>query len=254
MQDTMLPHHWNPALIVLSFLIASVTSFLALELARRFRQDGSVTAPLALGGVLGYGIWAMHFIGMIAFELSTNVTYGLPLTLISGLSAIAFLIGASFYMVRGTPTLPRILVSGVIAGIGICLMHYLGMAAMQANAVTSYLPVPFALSVLIAVGAASVAFFLFSRVMTATYNLAQRLAIQTGAALVMGLAIAGMHYTGMAAVRFNMSTEVVNLVSGTDPQNLVYMVVGATILVFVGTYIAILADQLSTKPSRMAGD
>ena len=252
MPDAMMTHHWNLPFVALSVVIAILTSFLALELARRFRPDEGLTAPLALGGLLGYGIWAMHFIGMMAFELPTNVTYGLPLTLVSGVCAMLFLIGASVYLVRGAPTLPRILVSGVIAGTGICLMHYLGMAALQINAVTSYNPVPFALSVLIAVGAASVAFFLFSRVMTARLSFVVRLAVQLGASLVMGLAIAGMHYTGMAAVQFENSPNLNLLVSGTDSQNMVYLVVGATLLVFVGTYISILADQMSTHTPNAA--
>ena len=252
MTDAMMTHHWNLPFVALSVVIAVLTSFLALELARRFRPDEGLTAPMALGGLLGYGIWAMHFVGMMAFELPTNVTYGLPLTLLSGLCALVFLIGASVYLVRGTPTLPRIAVSGVIAGIGICLMHYLGMAALQVNAVTSYNPVPFALSVLIAVGAATVAFFLFSRVMTARLSLGVRLAVQLGASLVMGLAIAGMHYIGMYAVQFQNSPNLNLPVSGTDSQTMVYVVVGATLLVFVGTYISILADQMSSRTSNAA--
>ena len=253
MSDMMI-HHWNIPYVLLSVGIAIVTSFLALELARRFRQDAGWTAPVALGGILGYGIWAMHFVGMMAFELPTNVAYGLPLTILSGVCALVFLIGASAFMVQGTPTLLRIVGSGVIAGIGICLMHYLGMAALQINAVTSYIATPFALSILIAVVAASVAFFLFSRVMTAQLSVGLRLAVQFGASLVMGLAIAGMHYTGMAAVQYKAGSSVVTQLSGTDSQTLVYLVIGATLLVFVGTYISILADQMTTRPSNAASD
>lgn len=248
MQDMVMPHQWNGLYVVLSVCIAAVTSFFALELARRFRQ--SVLGGVALGGLLGYGIWAMHFVGMQAFMLPTSVAYGLPLTLFSGVCALGFLIAASLYMSRGAPTLSRILTSGVIAGIGICLMHYLGMAAMQVDAYASYRPLPFALSVLIAVGAASVAFFLFSRVMMAEMSRAARLGLQTAAALVMGLAISGMHYTGMAAVRLvaaPMGTVMTD--GGTDPQTIVYLVLGVTVVVFVATYTFILADQLSTRPS-----
>ena len=134
-------------------------------------------------------------------------------------------------------------------------MHYLGMAALEINAVSSYRPVPFAISVLIAVGAAAVAFFLFSRVMTTAFSFGMRLAVQIGAALTMGFAIAGMHYTGMAAVQFKPSvTNIGNQVSGTDPQNLVYLIVGVTLVVFVATYIFILADQLSSKSAGAATD
>ncbi|WP_310583620.1 MHYT domain-containing protein [Deinococcus sp.] len=255
MNDGMMTYHWNTIYIVLSVVIAISTSFFALELARRLRLNDATWASLSLGGVLGYGIWAMHFIGMIAMQLPTNVAYRLPLTALSGVLAIGFLVAASVFMFRGTATPLRILGSGVIAGTGICLMHYLGMAALEINAVSSYRPVPFAISVLIAVGAATVAFFLFSRVMTTAFSFGMRLAVQIGAALTMGFAIAGMHYTGMAAVQFKPSvTNIGNQVSGTDPQNLVYLIVGVTLVVFVATYIFILADQLSSKSAGAATD
>jgi NO-binding membrane sensor protein with MHYT domain len=254
MPDQMMTPHWNTLYIVLSVLIAAITSFFALELARRFRQNSDLNARLALGALLGYGIWAMHFVGMMAFELPTNVAYQLPLTLVSGVCAVLFLMGASQFMFSGKPNLPRILGSGMIAGTGICLMHYLGMAALQVNAVASYRTVPFVVSIAVAVGAASVAFFLFSRVMTSAFTLVQRLAVQLGAALVMGFAIAGMHYTGMAAVQYTRGNGLTGLVSGTDQETLVYLVIGATMVVFVATYIAILSDQLSSKTSGVASD
>lgn len=246
MQETVMSHQWNVFYVVLSICIAAVTSFFALELARRFRQ--STVAGVALGALLGYGIWAMHFVGMQAFVLPASVSYALPLTLISGACAVGFLIAASIYMFRGQPTVPRILGSGSVAGLGICLMHYLGMAAMQVNALASYRPLPFALSVLIAVGAASVAFYLFSRVVASDVSRVTRVGLQAAASLVMGLAIAGMHYTGMAAIKLvpiPMSMTMMN--GGSDPQAVVYLVVGVTMVVFVATYTFILADQLSTK-------
>ncbi len=174
-----------------------------------------MVAGVALGALLGSGIWAMHFVGMQAFVL---------------------------------PTVLRILVSGSVAGLGICLMHYLGMAAMQVNALASYRPLPFALSVLIAVGAASVAFYLFSRVVASDVSRVTRIGLQVAASLVMGLAIAGMHYTGMAAIKLVPTPMSMTMMTGgSDPQAVVYLVVGVTRVVFVATYTFILADQLSTK-------
>lgn len=254
MSDTMMHTYWNLPYVLLSIAIAVITSYLGLELARRFNRIGGSTAAVALGAVLGYGIWAMHFIGMLAMQLPTNVAYGLPLTLLSGVSAIAFLIVASLVLSRGQPTIPRILASGVIAGAGILLMHYVGMAAIRLNATPSYQALPFALSVLIAVGAASVAFFLFSRVMTADLTRSVRTGIQVAAALVMGVAIAGMHYTGMAAVQYLPSAMNGGTVEGVDPQNLFFLVLGVTLLVFVVTSTFIFIEASTNKPYNTAGD
>lgn len=252
--NTMLHASWNPSYVLLSIIIAIGTSYLGLELARRFTRNGGTAAPIALGAVLGYGIWAMHFIGMLAMQLPTNIAYGLPLTLLSGVSAVAFLIAASALLFRGQPTVPRILTSGVIAGAGIVLMHYIGMAALQLNATPHNNPLLFALSVLIAVGAASVAFFLFSRVIVANLTHRVRSAIQVCASLVMGLAIAGMHYTGMAAIQYMPEPMSVSAVSGVDVQNLFYLVLGLTVLVFMFASTFIFVEATTSQSQTGIGD
>ncbi|WP_407543074.1 MHYT domain-containing protein (plasmid) [Deinococcus radiomollis] len=253
MHATMMTTYWNASYILLSVVIAMITSYLGLELARRYTRVGGTASPIVLGAILGYGIWAMHFIGMLAMQLPTNVAYDLPLTLISGASAIVFLIAASILLFKGQPTIPRILASGTVAGTGIVLMHYVGMAALQLNARPEYNPVLVGLSVLIAVGAASVAFFLFSRVVTQNLTRTARAAIQTGAALVMGVAIAGMHYTGMAAIQYLPLPLNTMVVSGVDLQSLFYIVLGLTLIVFVITSTFVFVEA-STKTTPTAGD
>jgi NO-binding membrane sensor protein with MHYT domain len=255
MDDTTLMHtYWNTPYILLSVVIAILTSSLALELARRYTRIGGTFAPIVLGAVLGYGIWAMHFIGMLAMQLPTNVAYGLPLTLISGVSAIGFLIAASLLLFHGRPTILRILSSGTVAGTGIVLMHYIGMAALQLDAAPQYNPPLIAASVLIAVGAASAAFFLFSRVIVAELTRTVRMAVQLGASVVMGAAIAGMHYTGMAAIRYLPQPLNSNVVMGVDPQNLFYLVLGLTLMVFVVTSTFLFVESTTSKPTPTAGD
>ena len=253
MNATMMHTYWNTPYILLSIVIAMITSYLGLELARRYTRVGGTTAPIVLGAILGYGIWAMHFIGMLAMQLPTNVAYGLPLTLLSGVSAIAFLIAASVLLFRGRPTLPRILTSGTIAGTGIVLMHYVGMAALQLNATPTYSPVLVGLSVLIAVGAASTAFFLFSRVIVSDLTRTVRTAVQLGASAVMGVAIAGMHYTGMAAIGYLPQPLNTTVVSGVDLQSLFYIVLGLTLMVFVITSTFVFVEA-STRTRPAAGD
>ncbi|WP_164473478.1 MHYT domain-containing protein [Deinococcus psychrotolerans] len=230
-------------------IIAVITSGLALELARRYARVGGTVAPVVLGAVLGYGIWAMHFVGMLAMQLPVNVGYGLPLTLISGVSAIGFLVAASVLLFKGTPTIPRILTSGAIAGSGIVLMHYIGMAALQLNATPQYNPLLVGLSVLIAVGAAIVAFYLFSRVIVADLTRTARISVQLGASLVMGVAIAGMHYTGMAAISYLPQPLNTTPVSGVDFETLFYLVLSLTMVVFVAIAAFLFVEAGTTKTS-----
>lgn len=254
MNDSMMHTYWNTSYILLSVIIAVLTSGLALELARRYSRAGGTLPSVVLGAILGYGIWAMHFIGMLAMQLPTNIAYDLPLTLISGVSAIGFLVAASVMLFKGKPTVPRILTSGVIAGTGIVLMHYIGMAGLQLNAAPQYNLPLVGLSVLIAVVAASVAFFLFSRVIIADLTRSVRTAVQLGASLVMGAAIAGMHYTGMAAIQYLPKPLNSMLVSGVDPQNLFYLVLGLTLMVFVITSTFIFVESTTSGPTPTAGD
>jgi NO-binding membrane sensor protein with MHYT domain len=127
------------------------------------------------------------------------------------------------------------LAGGVVAGFGISVMHYTGMMALQTGAPTTYLALPFLLSVLIAVAAATVALFLFAQV-----NSKRALQIADGtllklkiaAGLVMGAAIVGMHYTGMAAIQFGaVSSTLETTLFATDTTVLSILILFATFLV-----------------------
>jgi PAS domain S-box-containing protein len=188
---------YNPYLVALSVAVACLASYTALDLGGRIRGSRRwvrlawlATAAIAMGG----GIWSMHFIGMLGFVMSIPVNYDLGLTLLSFGIAIG-VTGFGFFMIgtREVPT-PKLILSGIFMGIGIASMHYTGMAAMRMPADIRYDPVLVALSVLIAVGASIPALSLAFR----TTVTRQRLL----AAVVMGSAISGMHYTGMAAAKF----------------------------------------------------
>lgn len=254
-----LAHTWNWTFVVLSYVIASVASYVSLEIASR--SGGSAARRLRVlgvqGALLGFGIWSMHFIGMLAFRTDTPVSYDLPLTLVSGVAAVAFLALALFVLDRGRPTFGRLLTGGTIAGFGICVMHYLGMAAMRLNASSSYDAVPFALSVLIAVSAATVALFLFSQTRSdwaARLDAGRLFGLKVGAALVMGVAIVGMHYTGMAAVRFKAGTaDAVVSNGGLDTGLLGSFVLLATGGVLLSALVGLVLDfDGGRRPS--AGD
>ena len=148
---------------------------------------------------MGLGIWSMHFVGMLALQLPIAVEYDASLVLVSALIAIAAAFLAMFTVSRTELPTRRLLIAGVIMGIAIAGMHYTGMAAMRMPASIRYSPLLFALSIAIAVSASCIALLLAFR-----YRHDESL-VGRGhrglGALAMGLAIAGMHYTGMSAAR-----------------------------------------------------
>jgi NO-binding membrane sensor protein with MHYT domain len=208
-------HHFafgwiNPTLAyVLSFL----GSLLGLVLAARARDVTGMSRVrwLALSAVAigGTGIWLMHFMAMAGFDVpSTVVRYDVPMTLASVVLAVT-IVGAGLLTVgMGRPALWKLLIGGPITGLGVAAMHYAGMAAIRMGGVMLFDPTRVAVSVAIAVVAATVAlwFALVIRGASAT----------VGAALLMGVAVCSMHYTGMSAIRVELAPET-NTIEGVSP-------------------------------------
>ncbi len=188
----------DATLVLLSIAIAIFASYSALDLAGRMRASHGwarsvwlCTAALAMGG----GIWAMHFVAMLAFNMpGMEVHYSLGLTLLSVVVAIGST-GVAFALASGGEVMWRqLLPAGLLMGLGVVSMHYIGMAAMQMPATIRYDRLWLSASIFIAIGAATVALWLAGR------N-ANRL-LRASAALAMGSAIAGMHFAGMRAAQF----------------------------------------------------
>ena len=208
---------YDSPLVVLSVAVAIVASYVALDLASRVvasREGRAAWYWLAGGAIsMGTGIWSMHFIGMLAFHLPIPISYDVPITLLSLVIAV-LASGFALYLVsRATLTLRRLAGGGVLMGIGICSMHYTGMAAMQMAPPIRYQPLLLGLSVLIGILASMIALwsafeFRFETILSAFWK-------KAGSALVMGVAISGMHYTGMAAAIFAPDS-----VCTVNPQNI----------------------------------
>ncbi|MGH7013474.1 MAG: MHYT domain-containing protein [Stellaceae bacterium] len=187
---------YDPLLVLLSMGVATWASFVSLNVAARIWSSAGwarigwiVAAATAMGG----GIWSMHFIGMLAFSLPVPVGYNIPTTLIS--LAIAIDVTAvGFAIIGGARTTRRLVLAGTIMGIGVAAMHYTGMAAIRLPATVSYNPLVVGLSVVIACVAATVALWIAMREKGSLWR--------AGAAVVMGAAVYGMHYTGMEAACF----------------------------------------------------
>ncbi|UQN10172.1 MHYT domain-containing protein [Deinococcus sp. QL22] len=249
-----LAHTWNWGYVALSYVIAAFAAYISLELASRIghNKDGRRRRLLAQGALLGYGIWAMHFVGMLAFDLDALVQYNLFTTVLSGLAAVGFVTAALFIVDSGRPSLGRFLTGGVVAGFGISVMHYTGMMALQTGAPTTYLALPFILSVVIAVAAATIALFLFAQVSSdraLQLPNATLLRLKVGAGLVMGAAIVGMHYTGMAAIKFSRVVDTLQTDGfTTDTTVLSILILFATFLV-LGLALVYIVTGNDNKPA-----
>ena len=187
----------NFSLVILSIIISVFASFTALRLSQRGRMTRGIPRScwLAASAVaMGGGIWAMHFVAMLALTLPVVITYDVSLTLISLLLAILFTAGGIFVTFRLGVGGANLILAGIFMGTGIATMHYSGMAAMRMSAAISYDPSLVALSVLIAIAASMTALWLTFRLGTLLSN--------TAGALVMGAAVCGMHYCGMSAAAF----------------------------------------------------
>ncbi|EQA55437.1 MHYT domain-containing protein [Leptospira kmetyi] len=199
----LLPSTYDPILIVLSILVSIFSSFIALQMIGQSSPDSSRTGKLlilfAASLALGCGVWAMHFIGMLSFQLCVSVSYDKTLTIVSMFPSFIASMIALAYVGRPKIHWVELVVGGVLVGSGIGSMHYTGMAAMRTDVLLRYDPIFFALSILVAVVLAILS--LWVRFGLSDLKLSKNVSTLV-AGSVMGLAISGMHYTGMFAARF----------------------------------------------------
>ena len=195
---------WDSVLVTVSLIVAFIAAFTALDTAGRVAVSRGCLAKMWLvggGTAMGIGIWAMHFIGMLAMMMPMTMRYDITLTALSLLVAILSSIFAFAQGVQGSHLTPRRLVRGtLILGSGVVAMHYLGMNALMIEPAIRWDMPLVALSVVIAYAASGAALWL-------AFHLRQGESVwimRVCAALVMGIAIAGMHYTGMAAAEYSM--------------------------------------------------
>jgi PAS domain S-box-containing protein len=228
------------SLVGLSVTVAAVASYTALDLASRVRAAVGGSRYLWLGAAavaMGGGIWSMHFIAMLAFSMPMPVSYDITLTVASLLLAIA-VTGIGFIATAGPDQGPvRVALSGMLMGFGIAGMHYLGMAAMRMDADLSHDPTLVAVSILIAIGASTVALHVAFR---NTYSVNRAFA-----ASAMGLAISGMHYTAMVGSVFSPRSMVDHAhgVAGFGQTQLALAVAAATLLILLFALIAAMFDR-----------
>ena len=204
-------YHYDPTLVLVSLLISVLASWMALELSSRvYVRQGQASRWywLAAGSlVMGTGIWAMHYVGMLAYRVDMRVTYHWPTVLLSFMAAVLASASALYLVTRRTMTWLLSLFGGLIMGGGIGAMHYIGMAAMRMPCSKAYDARLVSLSVLLAVcisiAAIRICYALRSEVNSWSGK-------RLGASLLMGSAIPTMHYVGMAAVHMQGAAGQVN--------------------------------------------
>jgi len=245
---------YNDLLVLCSLLIAILASYTALHMASHVATAGRTAARWWLAGgacAMGLGIWSMHFVGMLAFSLPIPLGYDLAITLYSMLLAIGASAFALWLVSRERMPWRHWATGSLLMGGGIALMHYTGMAALRMQPGIAYDPVWFSASILIAVAASAAALWIAFRLR------GEHRGHQIGriaAAVVMGLAIVGMHYTGMAAARFAPDSICGAAGDGGLPANwLAVLVIVVTVAIIgITLVVSVLDRQMQLRTAHLA--
>ena len=249
----MVSASYSPSLVFISLCVAILASYTALDLAARIATARGRTVYLWMSGgalAMGFGVWSMHFIGMLALELPLDLGYDLGLTLWSLLVAI---LSSGFALwVVSQPRLPalQLMFGALVMGAGISAMHYSGMAALRMQPGIDYDPTLVALSLVIAVGASAAALSIAFRLRRHTPYVHL---VRAGASIIMGLAIVGMHYTGMAAANFPVGSFCGAAVDGLSGKGLDNLVLVSSLAVLIIALLTSIFDaRLDASTAALA--
>lgn len=240
MEGTVDGFRYGAVTPVAAFLMACLGGALGLRCIVRTLLSTQSWKPgwLALGAAaIGSGIWTMHFIAMIGFQVvETRIRYDVGLTVLS-LAVAIVVVGIGVFIVgyRGA-TAPALTTAGIITGLGVAAMHYLGMAAMHLNGTINYDVTVVALSVVIAIVAATAALWAAVTIRGFLTSL--------GASLVMGVAVSGMHYTGMAAVSVHVHSRIGGSWAGDSPTSLLLPMLLGPVIFLVLAGVVVMFDPL----------
>ncbi|BFG80422.1 bifunctional diguanylate cyclase/phosphodiesterase [Paraburkholderia terrae] len=249
----MLTSSYNPLLVVCSLLVAILASYTALDMAGRISTAQGRAAHWWLAGgacAMGLGIWSMHFVAMLAFSLPVPLGYDPAITALSLLIAIGSSAFALWLVCQQTLPWSRLAVGALLMGPAIAGMHYTGMAAMRMAPGIEYDPLLFALSVVIAVAASGAALWIAFHLRRQSSRVRP---LRAGAAVVMGFAIVGMHYTGMAAAQFPLGSICGAARTGVNTGWLAVVIIIITLAVLaIALIISVLDLRLESRTSVLA--
>ncbi|MEL0658950.1 MHYT domain-containing protein [Psychromonas arctica] len=245
---------YNPWLVLLSISIAILASFMGFQVAHQAQDAAPLRKKISLiigSIVLGGGVWSMHFLGMLALDLCTNITYQIDTTLISVLPSIAASWVTLNLITRKEIKGCQLVFGGILVGSGIGAMHYIGMAAMEMAPLLRYDPLMFIISILVAVVLAILALWIsfgLDKHNAPRFNKNIKIAISS---CVMGAAITGMHYVGMVAARFVLPPGMELSEQTSEISTILALIVtGITVVVIfivLGANIIFRHKDISTK-------
>lgn len=241
---------YSPALVLLSIAISVLAAFVALQHVHLIRATGSrgvsfvwhLMAALALGS----GVWAMHFVGMLAFELPVTVGYRLETTLGSLAPAALAAFIALQTIIREPVRVPRTVLGGTVMGLGICAMHYIGMSAMVVPAQMYFEKRLFFASIGLAVVMGTVALSVRSMLHTV---IASPMQVTLLSSLAMGLAISSMHYAAMEATVYVPTRDLETAIAAEDVSR--HILAGGAAL---ATLLILLVSLISTRLHQRVAD
>ncbi|MBP2239622.1 EAL domain-containing protein (putative c-di-GMP-specific phosphodiesterase class I)/NO-binding membrane sensor protein with MHYT domain [Cytobacillus eiseniae] len=188
-------------LVILSLLIASLASFTALSMNERMYQNSFFHRNIWLflaSLALGFGIWTMHFVGMSALSLPVQMHYDYFLTFLSIIPSVAASFFAFYIIKQSKGSILSLSIAGIALGVGISTMHYIGMSSMKMDAIFTYNPLYFSISIIIAILVSIIALIIFSRSLNYMKNQLAKVFVS----ILIGLAISSMHYIGMLGTSF----------------------------------------------------
>jgi len=233
----MIEKSYDFALVILSVVVATIGAYVAIELAQHVRVSGVRRRILwSTGGALalGVGIWSMHFVGMLALRLPVLVWYDALLIFVSMVAAVGGCAIAFIIFNRPTVNSWLLALASIFMGLAIASMHYTGMAGMRTSAHISYDPLVVGASIAVAI-IVSFAALALTRNLIETSSKKRAWLKKAGASLLLGSAVAGMHYTGMAAQHFAGGSTAWrptnDLVLGTHELGLIVAITSVALLI-----------------------
>ncbi|MFS0661658.1 EAL domain-containing protein [Niallia alba] len=240
---TYLPVEYSIPIILLSVVIACLASYTSLSMNERIVYSSFFHRYVWLGLAsitMGFGIWSMHFIGMSASRLPVEMSFNVPLTILSIVPAILATFLAFILSSKARNSTRLIVFAGMFMGIGISAMHYIGMKAMILEADYAYHLGYFILSVFIAILVSFFSLFIFLKLQPYMNNFI----VKGITSLLMGIAISSMHYTGMHAVKYYVDSDLELIHSHMHHMSIKSIILGVTIGIVIILLLSILSSLL----------
>ncbi|CAP41698.1 MULTISPECIES: putative bifunctional diguanylate cyclase/phosphodiesterase [Pseudomonadota] len=249
----MLDGSYDSLLVLFSLAVAILASYTTLVVAGRIATSSGRPARWWLAGgacTMGIGIWSMHFIGMLAFDLPIDLGYDLLITLLSLLFAVAASAFALWIVTQETLSYRLLAAGALVMGVGVAGMHYTGMASMRMMPGIVYDTTLLGLSVLVAIAGSAAAIWCAFVLRRRSAKVDQ---LRIGAAAVMGLTIAGMHYIGMAAAEFPAGSICGAAQGGVQTYWLGLTIILATLAILaIALIVSVLDQRMESRTALLA--